>query len=480
MSFKLRPYKLGEITDITSSKRIKMADYVPAGIPFFRSKEIIELSKGGEISTELFITQKQFDDIEKRFGAPQKGDILLTSVGTLGVPYHVEEKQLPFYFKDGNLTWMMNFKSNVNSRYIYYWLTSQTGKRKIDEISIGTTQRAITIIALKSLEIELPEIQIQNTITQILDSICDKIALNTQINQTLEAMAQGLFKSWFVDFDPVKAKMEARASGGSDDAVRRAAMAVISGKSEEELVQFEQENPEAFGQLAATADLFPDALVESELGLIPEGWEVKTVGDVANTTDYVANGSFAALKENVTLYDEPNEILYVRTTDYNSGFSGNLKYTDRKSYEFLKKSTLFGRETIISNVGDVGTVFRAPVWLNHPMTLGSNAVAVISENHNSYLFWLFRSDYGQQLLDSIVTGSAQLKFNKTNLRSLRILWPTDKILTLYEKHEKLLHQKSISINGEIEMLKSTRDTLLPKLLSGEIDLSSFGDRGVGE
>jgi len=220
--------KLDEIVDITSSKRVKRADYVDEGIPFFRSKEVIERSKGNDISTELFITEEQFQKIYTKYGAPEKGDILLTSVGTLGIPYQVQVDDR-FYFKDGNLTWFRNFKDTVNPKFLYYWLTSAIAKRKFDEVTIGSTQKALTIVALKSLELNLPPNKVQDHIVDILDSLDGKLTINRQTNQTLEQIAQAIFKSWFVDFDPVKAKVIAREKDGNKQAQSLAAQAIICG-----------------------------------------------------------------------------------------------------------------------------------------------------------------------------------------------------------------------------------------------------------
>ena len=161
--------KLGDICKIGSSKRIKREDYVQNGIPFFRSKEVIELSKGNSISTELFISNDQYDQINYKFGSPNVGDILITSVGTLGVAYQVKQDQLPFYFKDGNLTWLSHFSEEVNPRWIFYWLNSPEGQQKIEQISIGSTQKAITIVALKSIKIQLPHKDEQSRTVHVLD-----------------------------------------------------------------------------------------------------------------------------------------------------------------------------------------------------------------------------------------------------------------------------------------------------------------------
>lgn len=192
--------KLGDICEITSSKRIFMADYVTSGIPFYRSKEIIEKQRGNNISTELFITEKKYEEIKQKFSVPQEGDILLTSVGTLGIPYIVRENE-KFYFKDGNLTWIKKSESLL-PEYLYYYLVSVEGKFKLENISIGTTQKAITIVGLKGLEIPLPPLDIQKKIAGVLGALDDKIELNNKINNNLEQQAQALFKSWFVDFEP--------------------------------------------------------------------------------------------------------------------------------------------------------------------------------------------------------------------------------------------------------------------------------------
>ena len=192
---------LGDICDITSSKRIFASEYRLFGVPFFRGKEIIEKQAGKNVSTEIFIEEERYNDIAKRFGVPQEGDILLTSVGTLGIPYVVRDEK--FYFKDGNLTWIKNFRE-TDSTYIYYWLLSPFGKAQIDQKCIGSTQKALTIDALLKFEIDLPDLETQRTVIATLRALDDKIENNTKINHNLEQQAQAIFKSWFVDNAPAE------------------------------------------------------------------------------------------------------------------------------------------------------------------------------------------------------------------------------------------------------------------------------------
>ncbi|MGR1187399.1 restriction endonuclease subunit S [Vibrio parahaemolyticus] len=385
-----------------------------------------------DLSAPSFTNEEDYLKRIKR-AAPKAGDIVFTREAPMG-----EVCMIPEGLKCclGQRQVLLRPKSDVNGQYLFWALQSPYVQQQIAwNEGTGSTVSNVRIPVLKALNI--PRIGNEDMVAKSLSDIASKMALNTQTNQTLEQMAQAIFKSWFVDFDPVKAKINGEQPEGMD---------------------------------AATASLFPDKLVESELGLIPEGWEVKNVGEFTDTFDYVANGSFAALKANVELFDEPNDVLYVRTTDFNKGFKNDLKYTNESSYQFLSKSKLYGHETIISNVGDVGTVFRAPSWYDMPMTLGSNAMGIVAEGANSYIYYLFKSHTGQHLLDGITSGSAQMKFNKTSFRKLRVVLPSNELLAKFEELEASLWAKHASNQKESLHLEKLRDTLLPKLLSGEIEL----------
>ena len=159
--------KVGDCCEVTSSKRIFFSEYVDSGVPFYRSKEIIESSNGQAISEPLFISQEKYDEIKNHFGVPQPGDMLLTSVGTIGVPYIVREKDY-FYFKDGNLTWFRNFSDALDSKYLYFWVKSSEGQSVLNNTTIGSSQKALTIASLKGLEIPCPPAPVQQRIVEIL------------------------------------------------------------------------------------------------------------------------------------------------------------------------------------------------------------------------------------------------------------------------------------------------------------------------
>jgi len=177
-----KQYKIGDLCSISSSKRIFAKEYQTSGIPFYRGKEVIEKQKGENVSTELYISEARYNEIKNKFGVPEEGDMLLTSVGTLGVPYVVKDET--FHFKDGNLTWFGNFKG-LNSKFLYYWFLSPMAKNAIDAKAIGSTQKALTIDALSKFEIDIPNVDVQNRIVSILSSLDNKIELNRRINDNL-------------------------------------------------------------------------------------------------------------------------------------------------------------------------------------------------------------------------------------------------------------------------------------------------------
>jgi len=402
----MKTYRLEEIVKISSSKRIKMNEYVSSGIPFFRSKEIINLHKNQKIQTELFISEERFNEIDEKFGSPSPGDILLTSVGTLGIPYQVKAGD-KFYFKDGNLTWFKNYSENVNQKYLYYWLTSQTAKRKFDEITIGSTQKALTIISLKGIEIDLPSLNVQDDVVAVIDSIQTKIELNQKMNETLEEIAKTLFKSWFIDFDPVRAKAEGRPTGLSKE----------------------------------ISDLFPDSFEDSELGEIPSGWKISNFG---NFTQPVRG---KVITKKTTL---PGNIPVV---------AGGLE----PAYFHAYSNTTGPVVTISASGKNAGYVnlFYEDIW--------ASDCSYISNEQSDYIYtsYLFLKINQQKIFDS-QHGAAQPHINPDDLMRLEMAITPSSLTEAFEEMVASFYKK-IAINKlEIGTLKKIRDTLLPRLISGEL------------
>lgn len=212
---------------------------------------------------------------------------------------------------------------------------------------------------------------------------------------------------------------------------------------------------------------------ETELGVLPAGFSVIKTGELPMiVTDYVANGSFASLKENVQLYQERNFAYFIRNTDLKAGTFE--VFVDEHSYNFLTKSRLYGGEIIISNVGDVGSVFLCPK-LDAPMTLGNNIIMLnpSDEELRYYLYIWFKWSIGQGLMQGIKGGSAQPKFNKTDFKSLPIILPTKDLLHKFHETVRPMFDTIETNQSENRQLAALRDTILPKLMSGEIDVSNI-------
>ena len=184
------------------------------------------------------------------------------------------------------------------------------------------------------------------------------------------------------------------------------------------------------------------------------------LGDICEkVTDYVASGSFAALKENVLITNEENYAIMVKTADFSNGFTKALTYTDKRGYDFLKNSNLFGGELILSNIGSIGKVFKVP-YLDRPMTLASNTVMIktATPELTDYLYYYFLSPAGYKSLLSISSGTSMLKFNKTELKKLEIPIPDiDKqrrIIAVMDKVSNLISLRKQQLQKLDELVKA--------------------------
>jgi type I restriction enzyme S subunit len=384
---------LGDVVDIGSSKRIFYEDYVAEGVPFYRSKEVIERAKGNSVSTELFITEKKFEEISKRWGAPEQGDLLLTSVGTLGVPYLVGKGER-FYFKDGNLTWFRSFKKELSNRFLLYWFVSPIGRSELDMASIGSTQAALTIQGLKKLELRLPEPAEQESITAVLSSLDAKIDLLHRQNKTLEALAETLFRQWFVE--------------------------------------------------------------EAE-----EGWEEGTLDQILS----VKGGTTPSTK-NPEFWD--GDIHWTTPRDLSAA-------ADIFLFDTARKITEKGLAQIGSGLLPSGTLLmssRAPVgylaFADMPIAVNQGYIAIIDDkgygNHFIYL-WLKAN---METVHSYANGSTFQEISKAAFKSLELTIPPQQRVNDFEQVVQPLFMKIRANLIQARKLTALRDTLLPKLMSGEV------------
>lgn len=348
----------------------------------------------------------------------KENDIVFARTGNSTGRSYFYEKQHGTFVYAGFLIKFSLDPNKVNPRILKYYTHSKPYFDWVNSFDTGATRGNINAKTYGDMEIELPSRKVQDKIVSILSSLDRKIELNNKINADLEEMAQAIFKNWFVDFEPFK-----------------------DGK-----------------------------FVDSELGMIPEGWKVGKITDIGCLiTDYVSNGSFASLKQNVHLYETKEYAQFIRNTDLKTNtFS---VYVDKHSYDFLSKSTLYGNEIIISNVGDVGSVHLCPK-LDIPMTLGNNIIMLRpnEKEYNYFLYLWFKYFSGQGLIQGIKGGSAQPKFNKTDFKNLPLLIPSFEIIERsYWIFESMFSILSSNVK-ENSRLSTLRDPLLPRLMSGELEV----------
>lgn len=342
----------------------------------------------------------------------EKTSVLIGRKGTINKVRYVTH---PFWTVD-TLFYTIIDEKIIRPHYFYYLMT------QIDllQLNEGTTIPSLRTETLNRIELEVPTLEKQDKILSCVEPIEQKIELNKKINNNLEQQAVLLFKQWFTNFENQSEKM-----------------------------------------------------IETRFGKIPTSFKLMKNGELPMVvTDYVANGSFASLKANVKLYQEDNYAYFIRNTDLKSGTFE--VFVDKHSYDFLSKSTLYGGEIIISNVGDVGSVFLCPK-LNKPMTLGNNIIMLRPEQNSLkyYLYIWFKWLYGQSLIQGIKGGSAQPKFNKTDFKNLPIYLPDDNFLKKFHKIVEPMFELIDKNNSENKHLAAMRDTLLPKLMSGELDVSDI-------
>ncbi|MDG6452862.1 restriction endonuclease subunit S [Glaesserella parasuis] len=324
-------------------------------------------------------------------------------------------------------------KTKVKQRYLYWVLKNS------DTYSLrtGSAQPQITIHALENFSICInPNLDIQDKISSILDELDQKIELNTQINQTLEQIVQTIFKSWFIDFDPVHAKANALASGQTAEQATQAAMAVISGKNSQELHRLQTANPEQYQQLWEIAEAFPSGFDEEG---VPWGWEERYLKDVCN----IVYGK-GLPKNKLT-----EKGFYV------FGANGVIGFYD--SYTYEKPQVLIGCR------GTVGQV-----TLSYPYSFVTNNSLVI-EYENSCVSMYYLEKYLSNInLKEISSGSVQPQITIQNMSKVKILIPNIEILNSYSEKVKEIYDKRLHHFYENQSLSKVRDLLLPKLLSGEI------------
>ena len=320
-------------------------------------------------------------------------------------------------------------------QYVYWFLQNLYARGQMEEHQVqhtGVARFQYTKFA-ESQEIPLPPRDDQRAIAHILGTLDDKIELNRRMNETLEAMARALFKSWFVDFDPVRAKAEGR-------------------------------DPNLPKPLA---DLFPARLVDSELGEIPEGWSIKPIGALAD----VVGGTTPSTKEQS--YWEGGKHAWATPKDLSGLSVPVLLDTERRITDAGLSQVGSGRlpkgTVLLSSRAPIGYLAVAEL----PVAINQGFIAMVAKAGTSNLFLLLWASVAHEDIVSRANGSTFLEISKANFRPIPVVMPSAQVMQAFERLARPLYERIVQCARESRALADVRDSLLPNLISGELRVTGM-------
>jgi len=406
----------------------KVPKSVSTGYPYITLPNIKEGRL--DLSNTQFISGDDLD-IWTRKTKPQGGDIILTRRGRVGETAVVPSGLRCAIGQD--LIILRSDNSQVDQSYLHWALHSPFYKEQLYKfLNVGAAFSSLKREDIPNFEIPVPPLSDQHAIARILDTLDDKIELNCLMNETLEAIVWTLFKSWFVDFDPVRAKTESRQPAGMD---------------------------------AEVAELFPDGFEESVLGKIPKGWQIATIGEVVQ----IVGGSTPHTQE--PAYWEGGAIHWATPKDLIALSEPVLLNTERRITERGLQQTSSGllpKGTVLfSSRSPIGSLAIAEI----PVAINQGIIALVCNTISSNYYILRWIQASLPVIQSWANGTTFLEISKADLRMLPILLPPQTLVNLFANRTEIIHQQIVNNLNQSCMLASIRDSLLPKLLSGEVRIA---------
>ncbi|HHF4958804.1 restriction endonuclease subunit S [Haemophilus influenzae] len=361
--------------------------------------------------------------------------------------------------------------SSNNSKlawYLYSLITSDLFTEYLVKIADGGAYPAFNPKEIEDAIIPLPDKDNLEFISDTSRFFYKTIQLNIQINQTLEQIAQALFKSWFVDFDPVRAKVQALSDGMSLEQAELAAMQAISGKTPEELTALSQTQPDRYAELAETAKAFPCEMVEVDGVEVPKGWEVKRIDEIAN----IIKGKSYKSSEL-----EKSKTALVTLKSFNRG--GGYRLDGLKEYtgKYKPEQEVFAGELIIAYtdvtqaadvIGKPAMVMSDSNYQHLVISLDVGVVRPFNDVYKHFLYCLAMTDSFQAHTKSFCTGTTVLHLGKDAVPSFEFINPINELLHVFYKQTSPVFEKINLHIEENKNLEKARDLLLPRLLKGEI------------
>ena len=364
-----------------------------------------------DFSSANLISDEDYNKVIQR-SAVEKYDILYSMIGTIGNVVQVKFDSIDFAVKNMGIFKMC--KDALRSTWLYYWLKSPSSREYVYQRLAGSTQSYLTLNSLREFPVLYPGDITAKEIVSILKSLDDKIEVNKKINENLEQQAQALFKSWFVDFEPFK-------------------------------------NGE---------------FVESELGMIPKGWRVGTIQDLASK---MASGGTPASK-NRDYYE--GDVLWYSTKELNDNFLlDSEKHISQLGLD-NSSAKLFPEDTVLMAIYAAPTVGRLGI-LSNEAAFNQAAVGIIAREEigYEYIYLLLLSE--RKNLNNLACGAAQQNLNVGIVKKYKCIIPSKSVLSSFRNHIGQFFLQLKELQNESSRLASLRDTLLPKLMSGELKVNEL-------
>lgn len=405
---------------------LKRGELKKEGTPVYEQQHAID----GTRSFRFFVDNEKLQEL-KRFEV-KAFDLIISCSGTVGRISVIRPVDPHGIISQALLILRPNLDVLLPS-FLYYVLLSPQGQSELLKASHGAVQQNIAPRAVvEKIPIPFPSLPIQEEIAGFLSSLDDRITLLRETNATLEAIAQALFKSWFVDFDPVRAKMEGRAPAGMDE---------------------------------ATAALFPDGLEESELGLVPRGWEVRSLDEVANFLNGLALQKFP-----------PSDKSWLPVIKIAQLRKGDTIGADRAGRHIKPEYVVQNGDVLFSWSGSL----EVEVWCGGEGALNQHLFKITSFRYPKWFYYLWTKhhlDHFRQIAASKATTMGHIQ--RAHLSQAKVVAPPDSLVDAMGEHFAPLLDRWISNALQAQTLATLRDTLLPRLISGQLRLPEALEQEAG-
>jgi type I restriction enzyme S subunit len=419
--------------------RMKADRYVAEGVPVIRGNNISDTRT--LVGDLVFVSEETADELRSCNVFP--GDLVFPHRGAIGQVGIVPKDERGRYVLSTSMMKLTCNQALVDPLFVFYFFRSELGRHALLQhaSTVGTPGIGQPLSSLRSITLPVPPLPEQRAIAHVLGTLDDKIELNRRMNETLEAIARALFKSWFVDFDPVRAKAEGRDPG----------------------------LPKPL------ADLFPASLVDSELGEIPQGWEVHTLEKALSDLEVGGRpkGGVSGYIEGVPSIGAES-IVGLGIFDYSK-----TKYVPREFFQAMTKGHVRSRDVLLYKDGGrpgefephvtlVGDGFPYQTCAINEHVYRLRAKATLGQN---FLFFWLSSDIVMEEMRIKGTGVAIPGLNSTQVKSLTTLAPASKVVRAFDAIADPLITRLLASCNESRTLATVRDALLPRLISGELRIA---------